>query len=114
MHTETNKKQREQLSTQSCVEETRSKENSSELIKREQVRNSPFTIITLDNKESFIAMGMERISPSYKTIQQARKHLETHKWEITCAMIINIIEKLKKYEKIDEVRAEQNIPKTGL
>lgn len=61
-----------------------------ELIKREEVENSPFTIITV-NKESFGTMGEYRITDTHKTVEAVRKELKKITWNriVQVMMILN-------------------------
>ena len=67
-------------------------QENSEMIKREDVKNTPFTIISLtDKNEHFAVMGEYRVTEVYKTKEKAKKEVEQITWNriIQVIMILN-------------------------
>ncbi len=65
---------------------------NSEMIKREDIKNTPFTIISLtDKNEHFAVMGEYRVTEVYKTKAKAKKEVEEITWNriIQVVMILN-------------------------
>lgn len=79
----------ELLNTQTSANQT-DKENSSELIKRLPIENTPFTMVVQEN-ETFITLGQYKLSPDVENIEGVKKYLEENKWEITMALIAIIV-----------------------
>lgn len=73
--------------SQMNVEKTDSKDSSSELISRVDIKDTPFTIITTEEKH-FGAMGRYRITELYNTYEEAVE--ETKK--ITWNRIVQVIQ----------------------
>lgn len=71
------------------------KQNSnSELIKREGIENSPFTIITIDGK-SFGSMGQYRITETKDTVKEIKDELEKITWD-RIVQVVLILNETKK------------------
>lgn len=66
-----------------------------ELIKRKEIENTPFTIITIEEKESFISIGKYRLSESYKTIEEAEINAKIIDWNKIMQIIGIMIENYK-------------------
>lgn len=74
-----------------------SKQNSNyELLKKEDVENTPFTIITMDGK-SFGAMGTHRIT-AYGKKEEIREELKEMTWNRIVQVIMILTETLKVNE----------------
>ena len=84
----------EQLESQSTVEES-TLQISSELIKSEELENSPF-MITETEDGVFITLGQYRLSPIVKSKQDARNYINSHMWEVMYKMVFIINEHLNK------------------
>lgn len=71
-----------------------------ELIQREDIKDSPFQIITVDNK-SFGVMGKYRLTEEKETKDEIRKDLESITWNriIQVIMILDQINGDKKNNK---------------
>jgi len=78
-------------------------DDRTELIQREDVKDSPFTIITI-NEESFGAMGGFRITENTGTKEEVKKDLE----KITWNRIIQVMMILKTVEEENKVKTEKN------
>jgi translation elongation factor P/translation initiation factor 5A len=73
--------------------EKQDKKASSELIKREEIKNSPFTIITKDG-ESFGVMGNYKITENAKSKKEIKKQLETITWN-RIIQVVMLLDELK-------------------
>ena len=69
----------QQLTGNDCIQ-------PEELIKVEQVPNTPFKIVTRAG-ESFLAMGRFKLTHSFNTQEEVMQYLDEHKWEIVLTMI---------------------------
>ena len=76
------------------------KQTSSELIKKEDIKNSPFTIITKDGV-SFGVMGNYKITEESKSKKEIKKQLETITWNriIQVVMLLNELKSNLKTSK---------------
>ena len=71
------------------VKEANNTDSNSEIIKRKDIKNSPFIIITVE-KGSFGTMGKYRITEIYETPEEVEEELK----EITWNRIIQVIQLL--------------------
>jgi len=71
------------------VKEADNKDSNSEIIKRKDIKNSPFIVITVE-KGSFGTMGKYRITEIYETPEEVEEELK----EITWNRIIQVIQLL--------------------
>lgn len=73
------------------------KEKTEQLIERDEVENTPFTIITM-NGESFGTFGKYKITENYHTKQQCRVELLKVDWNriVQITTLINVILNEKK------------------
>ncbi len=67
---------------------------SKELITREDVQDSPFTIIGVDGKY-FGSMGKHRITQPKETIEEVRKELQEMTWNRIVQVIMIVSESMK-------------------
>lgn len=77
----------EPLNTSMNVNETDNKNYSSELIKREQIGETPFTAIKTEQGGWFVTIGKYRVSEEYKTKAEVVKLVEKKDW----GLIMNVI-----------------------
>lgn len=78
------------------------KEGSSETISREQVKDSPFTIITIEGK-SFGTMGDYRVTEE-GTLKEIKKQLKTITWN-RIIQVVMLLDKLKEnFKKTEGVK----------
>jgi hypothetical protein len=75
------------------------KEDSSETIKREDVKDSPFTIITVD-EGSFGVMGEYRLT-EVGNIKEIRKQLKTITWN-RIVQVIMLLDEMKNNLKTNK------------
>lgn len=73
------------------------KQKASELIKRTEIENTPFTVVTI-KEESFGSMGKYRITEIYKTEDEVKKELENITWNRIVQVMLLITESLKENE----------------
>lgn len=71
-----------------------------ELIKREQIKDTPFTIITTE-KNSFGVMGEYRVTEELKNVEEVKKELEKITWNriIQVMMILGEIKEKQNNKK---------------
>lgn len=81
MQQSTQTKHSELLNTQSNAEETH-KPNSSKLIEREQMKDTPFWIIGTEDTGYFGTLGKYQITTNFPTKEAVTNHIETQVWEI--------------------------------
>lgn len=90
-------------SSQSAKEVSKkdSSTKNEELIQRVQIPESPFTVITTDNK-SFGVMGEYRITEDYETKKEVIVELEKITWNrmVQVFMILNEVTKDKKIQEL--------------
>lgn len=89
--------QQELLQSQTNVEE-QPKQNSSKLIEREPIENSPFTLIKNEKEEYFIVMGNYRITEIHNSKEEAITYLMRNTYNVILTMITIVHEKLKEME----------------
>lgn len=67
--------------------------SNSELIKRTEVENTPFTVITIEN-ESFVTLGKYRLTEKFETEKEAIESASKITWDnimqVITIMILNI------------------------
>lgn len=68
-----------------------------QLIKKEEIKNSPFTIITIE-KESFGVMGEYRVTQKYKTKKEVKEELENITWNRIVQVMLILTETIKKQQ----------------
>lgn len=79
---------------------TDSKECNSELVEREEVENTPFTVITAGSK-TFGVMGMHRIT-EYGTKEEIRKELKEITWNRLIQVIMLLTEAVEVNNLMDK------------
>lgn len=57
-----------------------------ELIKRREIPNTPFIMITTEDK-SFLTVGRYRVTPEFEHPYECEEYLESHMWEIIFTLI---------------------------
>lgn len=66
---------------------------SQELIVREKIPNSPFTVVGNETVGYFITMGEYRLTEHFETTEQASKQLEIDRWNIIARLIAATLDK---------------------
>lgn len=92
------KETKELKQSQQNVKEV-AKEGSSETISREQIKDSPFTIITIDGK-SFGTMGDYRVTEE-GTLKEIKKQLKTITWN-RIIQVVMLLEEMKNNLKTNK------------
>ena len=83
----------EKLETSSTNVEEQDKQTSSQLIKKEEIKNSPFTIITQDGI-SFGVMGSYKVTENAKSKKEIKKQLETITWN-RIIQVVMLLDEMK-------------------
>jgi len=68
-----------------------------ELIKRHEIKDTPFTIIEIENK-FFATMGQFRLTETYDTYQEAHDKITANTWNNITNLILTLHEILKTKE----------------
>lgn len=79
--------------------DTKKNKKNTELIKRTNIENTPFTIIEV-NKKYFGTMGMNRITEEHDTFEEAKKETTEITWNRIIQTISIIIEHEKKINNL--------------
>lgn len=95
---------RELLNTQMNAEET-PKENSSKLIEREDIPETPFVLISIEQGKYFAVLGMKQITPNFKTKGEVLQYIEQNMWNIVLTMILIINETRK--DLVNKIESNQ-------
>lgn len=75
------------------ADQTPKQDYNSELIKREKIEGTPFTIIEDTEKGWYVVMGNYIITKPSDTKELAMRILEIERWNIILTMIIIVINK---------------------
>ncbi len=67
--------------------------SNSELIKRKKIKNTPFVIITI-NEKSFGTLGKYRITETYKTTKKCEEILQKITWNRITQIMLLLIEEM--------------------
>lgn len=86
------------LNTQNNAEENTNNSNSSEIIEREQIENSPFTIVGNQETGYFITMGPYRLHEPVATKEDVMNYLLRNTYNVILDMII-IVNEINKNSK---------------
>lgn len=79
-------------------------EQKEELVKFHQVKNTPFTIVEIENKFK-VVMGDYRLTEAFNTLEEAKKDAERMDWNRIMQVIFAIN---NKFQKIKEAVNEDN------
>lgn len=83
-------KQAELLASQISAED-QNKGDSSNLVYREQIENTPFWIISTNDKDYFLVMGNHRLTEPQDTAQKVKIKLIENMWEIMMNVTLILI-----------------------
>lgn len=86
--------------TQQREEETDKQSSNYELVKRTEIKDTPFTVITTQNK-SFGVMGKWRLTEDYHNEENAINEMEKMTWNRIIQVIMLISEELNVNKLID-------------
>lgn len=82
--------------------------DSEQLVKIDQIEGTPFSLVTVKERGSFIALGRMRLTDSYEREADAIKQVNPNNWEFTVAVIYATVDALQSYsEKIDRINEEE-------
>jgi SHS2 domain-containing protein len=70
-----------------------------ELIRRTEVKNTPFVVISLNEKEHFATLGEYRITEKYESQEEAEKECKAITWNRIIQIVMILNEKLKTDNK---------------
>lgn len=98
----TKTKQGDTLRTQNNVEET---PKSNSLIEREEIPNTPFKLIHLQDKW-FMVLGDHRLSQLYDTKEEVLDYFKTHMWETIIHIVIIIADEKKLWQELEKITTE--------
>lgn len=96
---------KELLKLQTSAEENQNNSNSTELLERERIENTPYTIIGNQEKGYFLAFGKYKVIENKPTKQEVRDELEKRKWFVmidTVICLLDIIEHNKLHTVKDK------------
>lgn len=74
-------------------------EKAKELIEREEIKNTPFTIIKTKGK-CFGVLGQHRITEEFSTKEEVKEDLREITWNRITQVLMIVIEKLKENKTI--------------
>lgn len=75
------------------------------MVSIEDIENTPFKLVTVEEKKSFIGIAGNRLSPLFDTKKEATEYLKTNMWDIIMHLCIITHEKLgllKNLQKLEE------------
>lgn len=85
------------------AEDTNKEVSGNEMIKKEEIKETPFTIITIDEK-SFGSMGDYRITEPMGTVEEVRKELKKITWNRILQVVMILDEVKEKMNKINKTK----------
>lgn len=85
-------------STTMNVEKANKKDSGSELVKRYQLKDTPFTVISLEDKEHFGIMGEYRVTESMKSRGEVEDELKCITWN-RIIQVMMVLEDIKSKDK---------------
>lgn len=103
---------RELLQSQMSAEETHKESSSTKLTYNEEIPNTPFRVISFDEKNYYLCIGQSAISLPQKTPEDALYQLQSDMWNIItriCALMVSANDKIRE-QKAKEILEK----KTGL
>lgn len=88
--------------------ENNPKENSSEIIEREQIENTPFWILKTE-EGYFLVMGKYRLSETYPTQIHVLTYLQDNHWQIILTLCTIVYKTLQSGELNDTLNTMENL-----
>lgn len=82
--------QKPQYNTSNSAPKTENKENFLS-IERDQIPNTPFTVIGTKKEGYWLVMGKHRLSKIYKTKKEVIKHVKEPDWTLITSVMIAMI-----------------------
>ena len=96
---------KESLSTN--VEELTNKDSGNELVERWQIKDTPFTVITIEGKKHFGVMGEYRVTEEMESRGAVEDELKKMTWNRMIQVMMILEEIRRKDSKFDEKVKEQ-------
>lgn len=89
-------------------EDAKKTSNSSELVEKEEIKGTPFTIIGMD-KKYFLTLGDYRFTEAMTSKEEVIKYMETNMWDLVLQTIIvhHKIEMRKAAQEFDKIMEEK-------
>lgn len=81
------------------AEERINPELNSELLHREQIPNTPFWVLGNEEKGYFLAIGKNKCTINYKTIEEAKQQIKIQPMNLACAIAAVVCEDLIQSHK---------------
>lgn len=81
-----------------------------ELVKMNPIEGTPFTLVTVKERGTFVALGRMRLTDSYEREADAVKQVNVNNWEFTIAVIYAVVDAVGHYnasETIDRLHEEE-------
>jgi len=95
-------------STPMNVKEVNNSKSSEELVKRESVKDSPFTIISLEDKEHFGVMGEYRVTETMNSKGEVEDELRRITWN-RIIQVIMVLDEIKAKDKTFKQAIEKQL-----
>lgn len=94
-------KSTELLELQANAEKTNNKNSSTEIIKREHIKGTPFVAIKEENKDWFITLGRYKVMEGFEGFEELTEyvHSQTVEWEFLTNVISVVVHELLQEEK---------------
>lgn len=70
-----------------------------QLIESEMIKDTPFTLVTVKDRGSFIALGQGRITDYYDNPEEAKQQININDWYFVLSVIYCMIRETPHFEK---------------
>lgn len=84
-----------------------------ELIKRHEVKGTPFMIVETKDQGCFVHLGMYRVSKVYRTVKECRTIIKIKPWELIMSVMYAIGNDILT-DKLAGTKPKENEEKTPL
>lgn len=82
-----------------------------ELIKRHEVKGTPFMIVETKENGCFIHMGAFRVSKVYRTVAECRKIIKLKPWDVIASVALAMAtNEIEKYKETLETKSRKPMP----
>lgn len=95
----------EQQKKSTQLEQSQSQEDKEQLnlIKYESVNDTPFTLVTKENKKTIITIGNQQCSPlEFDSKEEAKKYINKKTWMLITTTAMILAEKIIEQKQIKE------------
>lgn len=76
---------------------TQDSKQSSELIEKKEIKNTPFHMVKENGKKGFLALGMYKLTEDiFEEDKEAEKYIKKNQWEITLKISFIVSEMFNK------------------